>query len=253
MDDLLNKINNLIDSSMENSSDETKLQMRILKGNIKTLFDEANINTGSVQPMNFEPEQVNIPTEPVITQEENNNIPTEPVITQEENNNIPFEPEIVQEVQDNNSNETLEPIESQPVDNNVEQATPIEEAPVQASTGSGKKILIVDDSSIIRNYLEKLCKDKYSITMASGGVEAINLLGSETFDLMLLDLMMPGVDGFGVLDYVKGNSVFIPTIIISGDTTKESIDRAFTYNVVDMIEKPFSETTIMGKIDRILE
>ena len=239
MDDLLNKINNLIDSSMENSSDETKLQMRILKGNIKTLFDEANINTGSVQPMNFEPEQVNIPTEPVITQEENNN--------------IPFEPEIVQEVQDNNSNETLEPIESQPVDNNVEQATPIEEAPVQASTGSGKKILIVDDSSIIRNYLEKLCKDKYSITMASGGVEAINLLGSETFDLMLLDLMMPGVDGFGVLDYVKGNSVFIPTIIISGDTTKESIDRAFTYNVVDMIEKPFSETTIMGKIDRILE
>ena len=158
MDDLLNKINNLIDSSMENSSDETKLQMRILKGNIKTLFDEANINTGSVQPMNFEPEQVNIPTEPVITREENNN--------------IPFEPEIVQEVQDNNPNETLEPIESQPVDNNVEQATPIEEAPVQASTGSGKKILIVDDSSIIRNYLEKLCKDKYSITMASGGVEA---------------------------------------------------------------------------------
>ena len=64
--------------------------------------------------------------------------------------------------------------------------------------------------------------------------------------------MMPGIDGFGVLDYIKSNGIFVPTIIISGDTTKESIDKAFEYNVVDMIEKPFSEKTIMDKIDRIL-
>ena len=64
--------------------------------------------------------------------------------------------------------------------------------------------------------------------------------------------MMPGIDGFGVLEFIKSNGISIPVIIISGDTTKETIDRAFTYNVVDMIEKPFSDKVIVDKIDRIL-
>ena len=101
--------------------------------------------------------------------------------------------------------------------------------------------------------MQRACIVKYNVTTVNGGEEAINILGGEHFDLILLDLMMPCVDGFGVLDYLKSNNYNIPVVIISGDTTKETIDRAFQYNVVDMIEKPFSEKTILEKIDRILE
>ena len=130
----------------------------------------------------------------------------------------------------------------------VEQPT----EPVVAINPLKKSILIVDDSVIIRNYLQKLCNEKYTVTSLTSGQECIDKLETLKPDLLLLDLMMPGIDGFGVLDYIKSNGIFVPTIIISGDTTKESIDKAFEYNVVDMIEKPFSEKTIMDKIDRIL-
>ena len=220
MEELLNKINEAIDNMAANSSEETALQLRILKGNIKTIFEEANLNVATM------PTPVSTPApEPVAPA---------PV--------VPEAPAVPTTVSTETVNDTVAGIP------NFESNTT--EAPVARSD---KKVLIVDDSSIIRNYLEKLCKDKYTIFLAPGGAEAINFLSSDKFDLMLLDLMMPGVDGFGVLEYIKGNNVIVPTIIISGDTTKESIDRAFTYNVVDMIEKPFSEKTIMEKIDRILE
>ena len=54
---------------------------------------------------------------------------------------------------------------------------------------------------------------------------------------------MPNIDGFQVLDYLKENNLFevIPTSIITGDDSKEAIDRAFKYPIVDMLNKPFNE------------
>lgn len=180
MNELLEKINTVLDDSIINSTDETALQLRILKGNINTLFKEA-----------MDKEETFVST--------------------------------------------------------------VVETPQYHTEVNKKKIIVVDDSSIIRNYLQRACATKYDVTTVSGGSEAISHLGDNHYDLILLDLMMPGVDGFGVLDYLKNNNNNIPVVIISGDTTKETIDRAFQYNVVDMIEKPFSEKTIIEKIDRILE
>ncbi len=174
MNELLEKINKTFDDSISSCNDETALQLRILKGNINTLFNEA----------------------------------------------------MAEEV------EVLKP--SVPQENR-------------------KKILVVDDSSVIRNYIDKICSMTYNVLMASGGEEAINVLDSEKIDALLLDLMMPGVDGFAVLDHLKEINSEVPVIIISGDTTKETINRAFTYNVIDMIEKPFPEKTILEKISRVLD
>ena len=60
---------------------------------------------------------------------------------------------------------------------------------------------------------------------------------------LFLDLNMPNIDGFQVLDYLKENNLFevIPTSIITGDDSKEAIDRAFKYPIVDMLNKPFNE------------
>lgn len=119
-----------------------------------------------------------------------------------------------------------------------------------------KCIFVVDDSSIVRNYLEKLLKDKYRIDMATDGSNAIEKLSKldeeHSYDAILLDLMMPNIDGFGVLEYMNSKNINIPVIVISGDNAGETITRAFQYNVLDMIEKPFDAKTIEDKVNHVL-
>ena len=107
-------------------------------------------------------------------------------------------------------------------------------------------ILIVDDSDIIRNFIQKIFKDQYKIMVAKDGKEAIDIISvadPSKVGGLFLDLNMPNIDGFQVLDYLKENNLFevIPTSIITGDDSKEAIDRAFKYPIVDMLNKPFNE------------
>lgn len=110
-----------------------------------------------------------------------------------------------------------------------------------------KKILVVDDSNIIRNLLKKMFNDEYEIITADDGQEALDII-SKNNDLfgMLLDLNMPNVNGFAVLDYFKQNSLFskISVAIITGDDSKETIEKAFTYTIVDVLSKPFNEMNV---------
>ena len=112
-------------------------------------------------------------------------------------------------------------------------------------------VLVVDDSEIIKKVITKALDEKYYILEASNGLEAIDIIKNvgEIYTI-LLDLNMPDYNGFYVLDYMKENNLFRKTkvFIISGDDTKETIDRAFTYDIVDMINKPFSTSSIESKI-----
>ena len=115
---------------------------------------------------------------------------------------------------------------------------------------NGEKIIIVaDDSTIIRNFIERIFKDKYAIKVANDGEEALSIVSNnapENIECMFLDLNMPNVDGFQVLDYFKSHNLFkkIPVSIITGMSDKNTIDKAFTYPIVDMISKPFNESAI---------
>lgn len=119
-------------------------------------------------------------------------------------------------------------------------------------------ILVVDDSNIIRNFVMRSFKDKYGIGAAKNGQEAINIIYSNSTNnnivAVLLDLNMPGVDGFAVLEYMKDNNLFnkIPVSIISGDSSKETIDRAFTYPIVDMLGKPFTEKDVKNILEKTI-
>lgn len=110
-----------------------------------------------------------------------------------------------------------------------------------------KKILVVDDSDTIRNLLKKMFNDEYEIITADDGQEALDII-SKNNDLfgVLLDLNMPNVNGFAVLDYFRQNSLFskIPVAIITGDDSKETIEKAFTYTIVDVLSKPFNEMNV---------
>lgn len=120
---------------------------------------------------------------------------------------------------------------------------------------NGKKILVVDDSNIIRNFILKILDDSFEVISANDGKEAIDILDDERkrndIKAVLLDLNMPNVNGFEVLDFYKNKDLFrsIPISIITGVDDKESIDKAFKYPIVDILLKPFNERDVK----RILE
>lgn len=112
---------------------------------------------------------------------------------------------------------------------------------------NNKKILVVDDSDIVRNLLKKMFMDEYQVLTANDGKEALDIVNN-TEDLfgVLLDINMPNVNGFAVLEYFKQNGLFnkIPVAIITGDDTRETIEKAFTYTIVDVLSKPFNEMNV---------
>ena len=128
-----------------------------------------------------------------------------------------------------------------------------------------KCILIVDDSSVIRNSLKRIFADTYEIVMAKNGDEAIsiinnNILSDDFSDDrlnivgILLDLIMPGKTGFDVLNYLKQYRLLnkVPVAIISGDETIDTRKKVYSYDIVDMLEKPFNNENIKKRISKII-
>ena len=137
-----------------------------------------------------------------------------------------------------------------------------------ALSSSYKKpsILIVDDSSIIRNSLKRIFSNEYEILVAKNGEEAINIItenvlssdlngSKENIVGMLLDLIMPESDGFEVLNFMRSNDLFsrIPVAIISGDESRETRKKVYQYEIVDMLEKPFNTENIRRRFGKIIK
>ncbi len=135
-----------------------------------------------------------------------------------------------------------------------------EEAPASNNVEpyQNKTILVVDDSNIIRNFVKRIFSEEYAVGTASDGQEAIDIItanmNNENIVAILLDLNMPHVDGFAVLDFMKENNLLkqMPVSIISGDSSKETIDRAFTYGIVDMLGKPFNNNDVKSVIEKTM-
>ncbi len=128
----------------------------------------------------------------------------------------------------------------------------------ESDTLGAKTILVVDDSNIIRSYVKRIFNESYNVALANDGEEAIRIIkanaNNDMIDAILLDLNMPKVDGFAVLEYMRQNNLLkkMPVSIISGDSSKETIDKAFTYDIVDMVEKPFNESSIKMVVEKTL-
>ena len=124
-------------------------------------------------------------------------------------------------------------------------------------------ILIVDDSTIIRNSLKKIFDKDYNVITANNGLEAVDLITKNVLKKedskinivgILLDILMPGSDGFVVLEFMKNFNLFskIPVAIISGDESRETRKRVYDYDIVDMLEKPFNTEVIRKRINKII-
>lgn len=120
-----------------------------------------------------------------------------------------------------------------------------------------EKVLVVDDKGMNRYMLGGIFRDDYDVVEAAGGVEAIELCKREHEDLavILLDILMPGVDGFGVLDYLKNDNMLckVPVVVVTDDTSEETSSRAFSYDIADMVIKPYEPKVIKRRVQNIIE
>jgi len=115
-----------------------------------------------------------------------------------------------------------------------------------------KKILIVEDDPDIQELLSAyLRSDGYAATCASDGLEALDRFRTETFDLVLLDLMLPKVDGFGVCELIRRDSK-IPIIMLTALDGETEQLRGFDLEIDDYVTKPFSMPVLLRKIAAVL-
>lgn len=112
------------------------------------------------------------------------------------------------------------------------------------------KILIVDDSLLTRKVLADILKDTYEVITATDGKEGILLAVEERPDLILLDIEMPDMDGFQVLELLKGSheTDYIPVIFLTGFIEAEYEERGFLCGAVDYIVKPYNSNVVKVRV-----
>lgn len=114
------------------------------------------------------------------------------------------------------------------------------------------KILIVEDDTdiieLLQNFLEEV---SYEVVTAEDGVAAISLFNSDVFDLVLLDIMLPKIDGFAVCEIIRQKSK-VPIIMLTALSGEEEQIKGLDLHVDDYITKPFSMPILIRKIAAVL-
>jgi len=135
---------------------------------------------------------------------------------------------------------------------------PKDSPPIVAAVPSTPKalILVVDDNEMNRDVLSRrLERQNYGVAMAENGRQAMDAVRAEAFDLVLLDIMMPEVDGYAVLQQMKADETLrhIPVIMISAMDELESVVRCIELGADDYLPKPFNPTLLKARISASLE
>ena len=113
-------------------------------------------------------------------------------------------------------------------------------------------ILIIEDEKAIQDVLYDLLTDAgYEVSLASDGLEGLSFFQSQSFALILLDIMMPKIDGYAVCELMRKESD-IPIIMLTAIDEEEAQIRAFELQVDDYITKPFSLKLVLMRIEAVL-
>ncbi|WP_136797827.1 response regulator [Desulfosediminicola ganghwensis] len=113
------------------------------------------------------------------------------------------------------------------------------------------RVLIIDDEEVIREGVQRALSNRgYVIAKAENGEAGIEMIRDQGFDIVLLDLMMPGIDGFGVLEWVKEHQPQIEVIVITGFATVSKAVSAMKQGAFDFVGKPFTPDYIRIVVSR---
>ena len=130
------------------------------------------------------------------------------------------------------------------------------EADSAIQISGGGDLLIVDDNEINRDLLTRhLQRQGHNVTVAENGRQALEIIQTHTFDLVLLDIMMPEINGYQVLQHLKNHETWrdIPVIMISALGELESVVRCVEMGAEDYLFKPFDPVLLRARIGASLE
>lgn len=119
-----------------------------------------------------------------------------------------------------------------------------------------KKVLVADDDFFNVQVLQAILKNAgHEVVPTYGGKDAIDTLHKEDISIVLLDISMPGIDGYTVLDYIMEDEKLkdIPVIIVSALSDSEYVDKALTKGAKDYITKPFINSEVLNKVEKLLK
>jgi adenylate cyclase len=142
------------------------------------------------------------------------------------------------------------------VENLLKAVRPITEKEADRAAIPPSRILVVDDNASNRDLLSRrLQRQGHTVLQAEDGTIALALVEKEALDLVLLDLMMPGISGYDVLISLKNNPRFreIPVIMISALSELDSIVRCIEAGADDYLAKPFDPTLLRARVRSSLE
>lgn len=114
-----------------------------------------------------------------------------------------------------------------------------------------EKLLIIDDSLVQAAQLKSILEDDYEITIAQTGEEGLSIVSRTDVSLILLDVVMPGMDGFTLLKKLQEEIITqsIPVILITSLSDIHNEQRGFTLGAVDYIAKPFNPLIVKARVD----
>ena len=113
------------------------------------------------------------------------------------------------------------------------------------------KILVAEDEEAIGNLIKKnLVKAGYQCMLATDGVMAADMMMNDTFDLVLLDVMLPGIDGYELLDYAK--KLGFPVIFLTALGTTEHKVKGLKMGADDYMSKPFEIVELLARVEAVL-
>ncbi len=123
------------------------------------------------------------------------------------------------------------------------------------ASGNRLNVLVVEDNSDMRSFIRSILSDTYDVTEAADGEKALEILNSTHIDLIISDLMMPGMDGVKLSQMVKENFSIshIPFIMLTAKTAREARLDSYRSGVDEYILKPFDEEMLLARIRNILD
>jgi len=120
---------------------------------------------------------------------------------------------------------------------------------------AGARLLIADDNLDMREYLQRLLAPHYRVEAVADGVEALNALRRSRADLVLTDVMMPRLDGFGLVNAIREDSALadVPVIVLSARAGEEAKVEGLEKGIDDYMVKPFSGRELLARVRSNLE
>ena len=115
------------------------------------------------------------------------------------------------------------------------------------------EILVVDDEPDVRDALKTFLRNHgYRVMVAQSGEEAVKLLAENNFDLIMLDVVLPGMSGLDVMDYVSDNNLSTLIIVMTGFASTDSAVESFRKRAYDYLIKPFNFPDLMIRVKNAL-